>query len=59
MLWTVLNSTVTALSKLRNLAGLSPVEGNLKAEVVDAKMMLVPEIRRADPGNGSPGRCSL
>ena len=48
VLWAVLNSTVTALSK-HQFGRAAGVEGNLKTEVVDAKMMLVPDIRRADP----------
>ena len=48
LLWAVLNSTVTALSK-HQFGRAAGVEGNLKTEVVDAKMMLVPDIRRADP----------
>ncbi len=48
VLWAVLNSTVTALSK-HQFGRAAGIEGNLKTEVVDAKMMLVPDIRRADP----------
>ena len=48
VLWAALNSTVTALSK-HQFGRAAGVEGNLKTEVVDAKMMLVPDIRRADP----------
>ena len=48
VLWAVLNSTVTALSK-HQFGRAAGVEGNLKTEVVDTKMMLVPDIRRADP----------
>ena len=48
VLWAVLNSTVTALSK-HQFGRAAGIEGNLETEVVDAKMMLVPDIRRADP----------
>ena len=48
VLWAVLNSTVMALSK-HQFGRAAGVEGNLKTEVVDAKMMLAPDIRRADP----------
>ena len=46
LLWAVLNSTVTALSK-HQFGRVAGVEGNLKTEVVDANMMLVPDIRTA------------
>ena len=48
LLWAVLNSTVTVLSK-HQFGRAAGVEGNLKTEVVDAKMMLVPDIRTAPP----------
>ena len=44
LLWAVLNSTVTVLSK-HQFGRAAGVEGNLKTEVVDVKMMLVPDIR--------------
>ena len=46
LLWAVLNSTVAVLSK-HQFGRAAGVEGNLKTEVVDVKMMLVPDIRRA------------
>ena len=46
LLWAILNSTITALSK-HQFGRAAGVEGNLKTEVVDANMMLVPDIRRA------------
>ena len=48
LLWAVLNSTVTMLSK-HQFGRAAGVEGNLKTEVVDVKMMLVPDVRRASP----------
>ena len=48
LLWAVLNSTVTVLSK-HQFGRAAGVEGNLKTEVVDANMMLVPDIRTASP----------
>ena len=48
LLWAVLNSTVTVLSK-HQFGRAAGVEGNLKTEVVDVKMMLVPDVRRASP----------
>ena len=48
LLWAVLNSTVTVLSK-HQFGRAAGVEGNLKTEVVDANMMLVPDIRTAPP----------
>lgn len=48
VLWAVLNSTVTALSK-HQFGRAAGVEGNLKTEVIDANMMLVPDIRTASP----------
>ena len=46
LLWTVLNSTVVALSK-HQFGRAAGVEGNLKTEVVDVNMLLVPDVRRA------------
>ena len=46
LLWAVLNSTVVVLAK-HQFGRAAGVEGNLKTEVVDTKMMLVPDIRRA------------
>lgn len=48
-LWAVLNSTITALAK-HQFGRAAGVEGSLKTEVVDVRMMLVPDIRRAPPG---------
>ncbi|MBI2866666.1 MAG: SAM-dependent DNA methyltransferase [Chloroflexi bacterium] len=48
LLWAVLNSTVVALSK-HQFGRAAGVEGNLKTEVVDVNMMLVPDVRRAPP----------
>jgi hypothetical protein len=45
-LWAVLNSTVVALIK-QQFGRLAGIEGNLKTEVVDAQMMLVPDPRHA------------
>ena len=48
VLWAVLNSTPVALSK-HQFGRSAGVEGNLKTEVVDVNMMLVPDIRQASP----------
>ena len=48
VLWAVLNSTVTALAKYQ-FGRAAGIEGNLKTEVVDVKMMLVPDIRESSP----------
>ena len=48
LLWAALNSTVTALSK-HQFGRAAGVEGNLKTEVVDVNMMLVPDVRNASP----------
>ena len=48
VLWAVLNSTVAALSK-HQFGRSAGVEDNLKTEVVDVNMMLVPDIRQASP----------
>ncbi len=48
LLWAVLNSTIVALSK-HQFGRAAGVEGNLKTEVVDVKMMLVPDVRLAAP----------
>ena len=48
LLWAVLNSTVAALSK-HQFGRAAGVEGNLKTEVVDVNMLLVPDVRRASP----------
>ena len=48
LLWAVLNSTVVALSK-HQFGRAAGVEGNLKTEVVDVNMMLVPDVRHASP----------
>jgi Eco57I restriction-modification methylase len=45
-LWGVLNSTIVALSKFQFGRPVG-VEGNLKTEVIDVNMMLVPDPRRA------------
>ena len=43
LLWAVLNSTITALAK-HQYGRAAGIEGNLKTEVVDTNMMLVPDI---------------
>ena len=48
VLWAVLNSTVTVLAK-HQFGRAAGVEGNLKTEVVDVNMMLVPDVRKAPP----------
>ena len=48
LLWAVLNSTVAVLAK-HQFGRAAGVEGNLKTEVVDVNMMLVPDIRKAPP----------
>ena len=48
LLWAVLNSTVAVLSK-HQFGRAAGVEGNLKTEVVDVNMLLVPDVRRASP----------
>ena len=48
LLWAVLNSTVVALTK-HQFGRAAGVEGNLKTEVVDVNMMLVPDVRKASP----------
>ena len=48
LLWSVLNSTVTVLAK-HQFGRAAGVEGNLKTEVVDVNMMLVPDVREASP----------
>ena len=48
LLWAVLNSTVAVLAK-HQFGRAAGVEGNLKTEVVDVNMMLVPDIRKATP----------
>ena len=48
LLWAVLNSTMAVLSK-HQFGRAAGVEGNLKTEVVDVNMMLVPDIRQASP----------
>ena len=48
LLWAALNSTVTVLSK-HQFGRAAGVEGNLKTEVVDVNMMLVPDVRKASP----------
>ena len=48
VLWAILNSTPVALSK-HQFGRSAGVEGNLKTEVVDVNMMLVPDIRQASP----------
>ena len=48
LVWAILNSTVVALSK-HQFGRAAGVEGNLKTEVVDVNMMLVPDVRRASP----------
>ena len=48
VLWAVLNSTPVVLSK-HQFGRSAGVEGNLKTEVVDVNMMLVPDIRQASP----------
>ena len=49
LLWATLNSTVVALSK-HQFGRAAGVEGNLKTEVVDVNMMLVPDVRRSPQG---------
>ena len=46
ILWAVLNSTVAVLAK-HQFGRAAGVEGNLKTEVADANMMLVPDVRKA------------
>jgi type I restriction-modification system DNA methylase subunit len=46
LLWGVLNSTVVALSK-HQFGRLAGIEGNLDTEVIDVKMMLLPDLRTA------------
>jgi type I restriction-modification system DNA methylase subunit len=46
VLWAVLNSTIVALTK-QQFGRLAGIEGNLKTEVIDAQMMLVPDPRCA------------
>ena len=48
LLWAVLNSTVAVLAK-HQFGRAAGVEGNLKTEVVDVNMMLVPDVRKASP----------
>ena len=48
LLWAMLNSTVTVLSK-HQFGRAAGIEGNLKTEVIDVNMMLVPDIRKASP----------
>ena len=48
LLWAVLNGTVTVLAK-HQFGRAAGVEGNLKTEVVDVNMMLVPDVRKASP----------
>lgn len=48
LLWGVLNCTLVALSK-HQFGRAAGIEGNLKTEVVDVNMMLVPDIRQAQP----------
>ena len=48
LLWAVLNSTITVLAK-HQFGRAAGIEGNLKTEVIDVKMMLVPDIRHASP----------
>ena len=48
LLWAALNSTIVALSK-HQFGRAAGVEGNLKTEVVDVNMMLVPDVRKATP----------
>lgn len=48
LLWAILNSTVVALSK-HQFGRAAGIEGNLKTEVVDVNMMLVPDARQAEP----------
>ena len=46
LLWAVLNSTIVALAK-HQFGRAAGVEGNLKTEVIDTNMMLVPDVYRA------------
>ena len=48
LLWAMLNSTVTVLSK-HQFGRTAGIEGNLKTEVVDVNIMLVPDVRNALP----------
>ncbi|MBI4311142.1 MAG: hypothetical protein HY681_05105 [Chloroflexi bacterium] len=52
LLWAMLNSTVVVLSK-HQFGRAAGVEGNLKTEVVDVNMMLVPDIRQASSEVGA------
>jgi hypothetical protein len=47
-LWAALNSTIVALSK-HQFGRMAGIEGAVKTEVVDVNMMLVPDVRTADP----------
>ena len=58
VLWAVLNSTPVVLSK-HQFGRSAGVEGNLKTEVVDVNMMLVPDIRQASPEAARQGRSGL
>ena len=60
LLWAVLNSTVVVLAK-HQFGRAAGVEGNLKTEVVDVNMMLVPDIRKASPkaANRAVAACEL
>ena len=46
LLWAMLNSTITALAK-HQYGRIAGIEGNLKTEVVDVNMMLLPDISNA------------
>ena len=48
LVWAALNSTMVALSK-HQFGRAAGIEGNLKTEVVDVNMMLVPDVRKASP----------
>ncbi len=52
LLWAMLNSTVVVLSK-HQFGRAAGVEGNLKTEVVDVNMMLVPDVRQASQEAGA------
>jgi type I restriction-modification system DNA methylase subunit len=48
LLWAVLNSTVVAMSR-HQFGRPAGIEGHLKTQVIDTKMMLVPDVRKAGP----------
>ena len=58
LLWAMLNSTIVALAK-HQFGRAAGVEGNLKTEVVDVNMMLVPDIRGASHGSHRQSNISM